>query len=201
MNIGQGKTGLVYGVGYCSTNLPSKTGGKFTRQYTTWANILKRSYSPKYHEINPTYRSVTLDTEWHDYQNFYDWYNHNYYELQDEVVHLDKDILVKGNKIYGPNTCAFVPRSINSLLTKRDSKRGKYKIGVHFHKPRNKFRAQLSIDGIETHIGLFDTEEEAYLAYKRAKEHEIKRMASLYKEYLRNDVYEALTNYKVSEED
>ena len=43
---------------------------------------------------------------------------------------IDKDILYKGNKIYCPEKCIFVPFSINSLFTKRQNRRGDYPIGV-----------------------------------------------------------------------
>ena len=38
-----------------------------------------------------------------------------------EGYSLDKDILVKGNKIYSPETCCFVPQDVNILFTKRTS--------------------------------------------------------------------------------
>lgn len=33
-----------------------------------------------------------------------------------EPVELDKDIKVKGNKVYGPDTCLYVPRTINTFF-------------------------------------------------------------------------------------
>ena len=44
---------------------------------------------------------------------------------------LDKDILIKGNKIYSQDTCIFVPKAINSLFTNRKRFRGEYPIGVY----------------------------------------------------------------------
>lgn len=37
---------------------------------------------------------------------------------------LDKDILNKGNKVYCPENCIFVPRRINNLFTKSNRVRG-----------------------------------------------------------------------------
>ena len=52
----------------------------------------------------------------------------NYYEINDEVMCLDKDILFKNNKIYSNNTCIFVPQFINTLFCKRQNDRGEYQI-------------------------------------------------------------------------
>lgn len=57
---------------------------------------------------------------------------------------LDKDILVKGNKIYSPETCCFVPQEINNLFTKRKSCRGTLPIGVKYIKENKKFSASFS---------------------------------------------------------
>lgn len=43
-------------------------------------------------------------------------------------------------------------------------------IGVGWHKLRKKWRASITVDTQHIHIGLFETKELAYEAYKRAKE-------------------------------
>jgi len=48
-----------------------------------------------------------------------------------EGKEIDKDILVKGNKIYSPETCVFVDRAINLFLTDNGARRGICPIGVH----------------------------------------------------------------------
>ena len=58
---------------------------------------------------------------WHNFQNFAKWYEDNYYEIEEEQMHLDKDILVKGNKVYSPDTCVFVPETINGLFVKSNA--------------------------------------------------------------------------------
>jgi hypothetical protein len=87
---------------------------------------------------------------------------------------LDKDILVKGNKVYHENRCVLVPHSLNTFLTARKALRGEYAIGVTRLRGR-KFVAQVHIAGITKHLGVFTTESEAYEVYKGAKEAEARR--------------------------
>ena len=110
---------------------------------------------------------------------------------------LDKDILVKGNKVYSPQTCCFVPQEINVLLTNCRKRRGECPIGVSFIKAKQKFSVSLAYDGKNKTIGHFDNPLEAFNAYKKAKELRIKELADKWKEQLEPRVYEALYNYKV----
>lgn len=87
--------------------------GKVLKRYTTWHAIAERCYSKKYKEKKNSYEGITMCEEWLNYQNFSKWYDENYYEVEGERIELDKDILVRGNKIYSPDTCIFVPSSIN----------------------------------------------------------------------------------------
>lgn len=80
---------------------------------------------------------------------------------------LDKDILAPGNKVYGPATCAFVPNALNNFLCSNAAAKGAYPQGVN--QCRNKFQARVNTDKKRTHIGMYDTPEAAYEAYKLAK--------------------------------
>lgn len=109
-------------------------------------------------------------------------------------MHLDKDILIKGNKIYSPNTCIFVPQKINSLFTKRNSVRGEYPIGVTYSKKNHKFEPQVQGRGW---LGYYDTPEESFEVYKKNKEKRIKEIADEYKNKIPIKLYDALYDYKV----
>ena len=74
--------------------------------------MLIRCYNKKDLEKNPTYKNTTVCIEWCNFQNFAQWFEKNY--IDDWA--LDKDILVKGNKVYSPETCCFVPREINEVF-------------------------------------------------------------------------------------
>ena len=114
---------------------------------------------------------------------------------------LDKDILMKGNKIYSPDTCVFVPKNINTLFTKSNKSRGKYPIGVYFNKDRNKFQVNCNTfyngKTQQKYLGLYNTIEDAFNAYKQSKEANIKQVADYYKENIPDNLYEAMYNYKV----
>ena len=112
-----------------------------------------------------------------------------------EGYQLDKDILKKGNKIYSPETCCFVPQEINTLLVKNDSKRGNLLIGVR--KNGNGFQARLNINGDTKIIGTYSTQEQAFLVYKEEKESYIKYLADKIKDNISPKVYNALINYIV----
>jgi hypothetical protein len=93
---------------------------------------------------------------------------------------LDKDIKVKGNKIYSPDTCLFVSKSINRLIIDSLAIRGKCPIGVCFDKRRGKYLASISVDGVKNHIGYFDSVSDASLSYKKAKNFEMSRKSIQY---------------------
>ena len=190
-------TPSVYGVGFIGKGrFKAYDGnGKPTKCHTVWKSMHTRCYDPKYHEKEQSYKNCTVCEEWHNYQVYAKWHDENYYEVDNELMALDKDILCKGNKIYSPENCVFVPQSINNLFIKSDKSRGKYPIGVN--KKGNKFQARLNKDNKHIHLGTYDTVEEAFLAYKKAKEAYIKEMAEKYKGKIDHRAYEALMNYEV----
>ena len=127
--------------------------------------MLERAYSQKRHARFPTYIGVTVCEEWHSFMAFRAWM-----ETQDwEGKHLDKDIIVPGNKVYSPATCVFVSSQINSLLVDCAAARGKWPIGVYFDRPNKKFRALVAENGRLRHIGYFTTPEAAHLAWRKEK--------------------------------
>ena len=192
----------VFGIGFIGVGKFKSLdeNGKSTKCYNTWVDMLMRCYDPKYHEKKPTYKSCTVDEQWHNFQNFAQWYYSNYYEFEDEKLALDKDILHKGNKMYSPETCVFLPVSINSLFTKSNNTRGKFPIGVY--KMGNKFKAYLSKDnGKQIYLGTYDTPNEAFLVYKKAKEEYIKEVANEYKDKIPQKLYDAMMNYEVEIDD
>ena len=186
----------VYGKGYLGESETIKNSKK-GREYNIWKKALERCYSESYQNKKPTYIGCSVCEEWLNYNNFRKWYEENWKASMDTSWHLDKDILIKGNKIYSPDTCCFIPPDINSLLTKSDAKRGEHYIGVSAK--GDKFLTQMSSKrgSVKTHIGLFDTPEEAFQAYKVAKENLIKDVADKWKGEITSQVYEALYNYKV----
>ena len=195
----------VYGKGYVGEgNYKSKTSDntKHTNQYTKWKGMLERCYDPKYSIKNNTYIDCTVCDEWHNFQNFAEWYDNNYYEIDNEKMCLDKDILIKGNKIYSPDTCVFVPQSINKLFTKRDVRRGDLPIGAYYKKQNKKYGAVCNIkESVRKHLGYYDTPEEAFQAYKHFKENYIKQVANEYKDRIPEKLYYAMYEYEVEIDD
>lgn len=172
--------------------------GKHTKPYNIWREMLKRCYNPKSIEKRPTYKECEVCPEWHNFQVFADWVDRNYYEVDDEPMDLDKDILRKGNKIYSPDTCIFVPNRINTLFIKRDKCRGDLPIGVSC--TNKKYRAYFHTDKLN-HLGNYSTPEEAFQVYKQYKEDYIKKVAEEYKSKIPTKLYNAMLNYKVEIDD
>lgn len=107
----------VFGVGYLGVGeYKAKVNYKNTEKYNRWHNMMSRCYSNKWVEKYPNYKGCTVDTEWHNFQNFAQWCEDNFKEYMDDTWDLDKDILVKGNKHYSAETCCFVPEKLNSKL-------------------------------------------------------------------------------------
>lgn len=188
---------MVYGVGVYDYNgqISHKDNELVNICYSIWKTMLCRCYSPEFQRREPSYKGCSVCNEWKYFSNFKRWFDKHYID----GYQLDKDIFVKGNKVYSPITCCFVPHRINSLLTTNKKRRGKFVIGVS--SKNGKFRAVLSCSHKNIELGLFDTEDDAFHAYKNAKETLIKQVSKEYydKGVITHDVYEALNRYEVNE--
>ena len=198
-------TPSVFGVGTTGLEPTRDENGELFDSYICWCNMLKRCYSAKFQEKYPTYIGCRVCDDWLYYPNFKNWYDENYYEINNKKSELDKDVLIKGNKIYSPDTCVFVPQFINKLFTKSQKRRGELPIGVSYYKASKKYRASLSVFKNEKktfkHLGYFDTVNEAFEVYRRAKEDNIKEIADNYKDKIPAKLYEAMYSYRVEIDD
>lgn len=192
----------VAGVGYNTSNLPTKINGKHTPEYVVWREMLRRCYSHEFQRKCPQYIGCYVCEWWYDFNNFYSdlvkMKGYNEIGLG-RVVNLDKDLIVKGNKEYSPEFCRLVPQEVNKAITNRGSCRGVHPIGVNFSKSKGKYVASLGfIKGKRITGNVFDNPIDAFNFYKEHKEAHIKELAIRFKDRLDVDVFNALNNYKVS---
>lgn len=180
----------------CIGNTISKINGVKKDSYKVWYAMLQRCYSECYRS-KPTYIDCNVCDQWLIYENFEKWYNNNFYEVNEEQMMLDKDILHKGNKIYDEEHCIFVPQCINKLFTKRQLHRGKYPIGVTYDFDDNKYIVHCNADGKSIYLGSYDTSYDAFIKYKIYKEKHIKIVADRYKGKIPNELYNAMYAYEV----
>ena len=191
----------VFGVGILGTKYPSKVNGVHTKEYTLWCSMLQRCYSEAFKKKQPTYDVCEVSNNFKSYEYFYEWC-HKQIGFGTEGWHLDKDLLVKGNKLYSEETCIFIPKDINLLLVKREALRGTHPIGVCWHKRDKAFIAQVGKNkGVSEYLGHFKTEIEAFNAYKIAKEAFVKEQAEEWKSQIDERAYHALMSYEVNIDD
>ena len=191
----------VYGVGILGAKYPSKISGVKTKEYVLWQSMLQRCYSDNSKKKYPTYEGCEVSDNFKSYEYFYEWCQNQIgfgNEGDENPFHLDKDLLVKGNKVYSEDTCVFIPREINSLLIKREASRGEHPIGVHWSNSNKAFVARVNKSkGKQEYLGSFNTEIEAFNAYKQAKESFVKEQANKWKGKIDGRAYNALMNYQV----
>ena len=187
----------VFDVGIVGTNYPATVNGRITKEYNRWHSMLERCYSDTSKKRNPTYEGCEVSENFKSYEYFYEWCQKQI-GFNNEGWHLDKDLLVKGNKVYSEDSCVFLPQEINKILTKRTTSRGEYLIGIYWSKTHKAFKAQVGKNkGGREFLGYFNTELEAYNAYKQAKEAFVKEQANKWKNKIDPRAYEALMNYTV----
>lgn len=195
----------VWRIGFNDKKYPSYDGDSLLKEYEIWKSMLKRCTEKEWLR-HPTYTGATCSDNFKSYSFFYEWCNRQVgFNSRDEKGVrwcLDKDILVRGNKLYSENTCVFVPQRINKLLVKHLARRGDYPIGVVYNPKHGKFSAKCKNGFGETKgLGTYGTKEEAFKAYKMYKECLIKQTAGEYKEQLDDKVYQALLSYEVDYSD
>ena len=191
----------VCGVGIVGAKYPITINSILTKEYTLWCSMLKRCYSNAYKKRQPTYEGCEVSNNFKSYEYFYEWCNKQV-GFNNKDWQLDKDLLTKGNKVYSENTCIFIPAEINLLLVKREALRGTHPIGVRWHKRDKAFVAKVNKNkGKQEFLGYFNTELEAFNAYKVAKEAFIKEQANNWKSQIDERAYEALMNHEVNIDD
>ena len=195
----------VFGIGVLGTKYPSTINGVQIKEYKLWKNMLERCYSDSYKKKHPTYEHCKVSDNFKSFEYFYEWCNKQI-GFGADGWQLDKDLLtkgdIKGNKVYSEDSCVFIPSEINLLLVKREASRGKHLIGVSWSKTNKAFVAKVGKGkGKREHLGFFNTELEAFNAYKQAKEIFIKEQANNWKSQIDDRAYEALMNYQVNIDD
>jgi hypothetical protein len=158
---------------------------------SVWHNIISMCYNEKAQDRCPTYKDVTVCKEWHNFQNFAEWFYENYDFNTEKTWYLTKGILVKKSKIYSPETCCFAPQEILKQITISNlSKDISLPMGVY---KQSTFLS--SFGGKQIHG--FETAEDAFENYKERKEAYLKQLAEEWKPKIPIKLYSALINYRV----
>ena len=173
--------------GYCGVGIYGRKNDVMV--YRVWYHMLERT-DPKFRKGNinmpsleTAYKNVTVCDEWRNFQIFAQWYYDYINKLNPKYKYdLDKDILQWGyeSKIYSPNTACLVPREINNDLISSwySHNNGNLPVGVSFS--GYKFSAVFRVKKDVRYLGVYDTPEDAFAAYKKAKEDYIKERALFY---------------------
>lgn len=172
-------------------------GKKPVREYILWKNMLQRCYSSKYHEVLPTYKGCTVSDNFIHYSYFNEWCK-NQTGFDNIGWHLDKDLLVKNNKVYSEDKCVFLPAEVNVLLTNRKNFRGDLPVGVYYHESKKKYTASISYCGKQRQLGHFLTIDDAFCAYKKAKEEYMRSIADKWRDVIDERSYNALMRREIS---
>lgn len=192
----------IHGVGIVGDKYPIWKNGKPTKEYSIWATMLKRCFYKNLKEKQPTYKDVTCCGEWLLFENFYEWLHsqENFWQWKSNKRYaLDKDIIVKNNKVYSPETCCIVPQNVNCLFLKREADRGDLPIGVR--RNGNLFSAccHNPFTNKAEKLGTYQTINDAFQSYKTYKEYLIKSVAQI--EYNNGNItkkcYDAMIEYQV----
>ena len=168
------------------------------KSYFVWSCILNKCYNKSNSRF--VLNKVSVYNSWFNFQNFAAWYEENYIEGYE----LDKDILFNvkhlNKRLYSPETCIFVPSSLNTFLagdtlltgiTPLFKNRDNINQNLDIYYKASIFRKNKQI-----YLGIFDTFLEAKLAYAK-KKYEF-WLEEINKFKLPNDLKEILLQYDFS---
>ena len=169
---------LVYGIGINDVMISGFSTSKIGRR---WYNIIKRTdrRNPNIYGFETTYKDCTLDPRWFKLSAFKEW-SEQWDDYENKEI--DKDILIPGNKIYGPETCLMVSKSVNLFFRpniKRNLARGVHHVSKFKEGGKNPYSASIVRwseklkKKSRIHLGHYPTIEEASAAYESARKEEI----------------------------
>lgn len=181
----------MYGIGYLGVGkYKASVDCVHTQENDAWKCMISRCYEPGRKEYKTYFRDCEVCLEWLNFQNFAKWYCIHKYPVN-ERLHVDKDILYPGNKIYSPDNCLLVPQRINMLFLNKPNKRG---LPNGITKMRHGYSAKYN----QIELGTFCTLEDAFFHYAKEKERKIREVTNEYKNIIPEEVYQALFEYRVN---
>lgn len=195
---------LLYGIGINDVDAPTnwRENGKKVADpyYSMWQKIFERCYSPLYKKQFPTYIGVTVHSDWHRFSKFKEWVD-SQPQKDWRDLYLDKDLRVKGNKVYGPDTCCFLTNQENNIFRLSGNQ-----LGVACYK-RDHFRnspwASISYigynkpKGINKHLAYCTTKEEAEVVAGRESIRRIMEIVNANPhEFIRRDMMRWVEEWK-----
>lgn len=181
----------IVGVGFLGTSHAALNFSEFNREKTVWRGLFKRAYDNKTLLTRPGYTGTTVNPKWHDLGGFVEW-TQEAVGWRNESWHVDKDLILRGNKEYGPETCCMLPPIINSALWEREHSLppGVTKLSDGYY--RGGFYAEGKVEQKR-----FKTPQEAFEFYKPLKEARLKQLANEYKSQIDPRAYDALMSWEI----
>ena len=146
-----------------SSELNKTHGLGYTRLYPVWASMKDRVFNIKHKQYNDYGgRGITICDEWkNDFMSFYNWAITNGYE-EDKGLSIDK---IDNDGNYCPDNCRWTTRIIQGRNRRIHTNNTSGYKGVSYDKKANKYRAQITINYKNIHLGYFLTIEEGAIAY------------------------------------
>lgn len=147
-----------------------------------------------YQKDNPRYYGTYMCDEWlEDKHTFFKWLDENYYEVGDEQMDIDKDILRYGNKQYHRDLSLIVPHSINSFYENIEVG----KTSITYNKKTKKYRVKISDDKRSIIVNDIDSYNKALDIFCDMKQGILVNKAKLLQDQIPNKVYQAMMNTDV----
>ena len=176
--------------------------------YHVYDGIMARCKSKKATKaVHKCYIETEMWQGWlDDPRSFVRWYLEHYYEVEGEVMSVDKDLFGNGSKMYHPDCCCILPQALNNLLVncKKHYSEGQTEentlpLGVCYSTKKKKYYSVITFFGTEKprKLSEWDTPEEAFAEYKAMKQADILTVAAQYKAKIPDYIYKALLKVEV----
>ena len=182
-------------------DLVKKTKMKVSIAKQEWRGIIDRATKDIVKNRQPTYMECSLDERWKEQENYIDWFMSQEFagrvDDNGNKYHIEKDLLVFSNKIYGPDFCVHVPWDVNVFLHRNTSRFSSKFVGVAYvdSSVNKHWSATMQCKSVGLFVNsYFNTEEDAHEFYKTNKILAGKLLAEKWKNKVDDRVINVLLN-------
>lgn len=164
----------------------------FTNAARLHNNMSNRCSSNSEQNNHPGYVGCSLSDNFKNFQFFAEWCNNQIgYK---EGWHLDKDLLIPGNKIYSEDTCLFLPMEINKKIKNSVKPFSETNPFDGVIKSYNTYTVKRAVNG-KISEQKFKNLNDAINYSTKIQEEQVRSFADIYKDILPEKTLKALRNY------